>query len=270
MEKLSCDIIQDLIPSYLDNICSDASRQCVEEHIETCEKCRKALEMYKSNAFTSEGLEEREVDGLKKIKNRLKLQSILSCTLLITLAALGIYYFESNSHLSVHLKYLCYVLLPLCILGIWLLTSGISAYQKPGTPEKALTSISALDCVLSIFSMYYFTAGIMAGSIPFGLEPVQAGPFLHNIFFSLFIIHIALFAFMLVRIFRKNIDCRPALCINLTGIFLIFYYISSLATFADSISALMSDITLTTIIICAAGAAATLAAMFISRASEPK
>ena len=34
MEKMNCDIIKDLIPSYIDGICSGASKNCVEEHIE--------------------------------------------------------------------------------------------------------------------------------------------------------------------------------------------------------------------------------------------
>ena len=30
--KISCDIIRDLLPLYKDNVCSDASKDMVEEH----------------------------------------------------------------------------------------------------------------------------------------------------------------------------------------------------------------------------------------------
>lgn len=37
------DIILDLLPLYHDGVCSKASRQMVEEHLQTCDICRKAL-----------------------------------------------------------------------------------------------------------------------------------------------------------------------------------------------------------------------------------
>lgn len=37
------EIIQDLLPLYHDGVCSEQSRAAVEEHLETCEACRKAL-----------------------------------------------------------------------------------------------------------------------------------------------------------------------------------------------------------------------------------
>lgn len=37
------DIIYDLLPLYHDGVCSEKSRQAVEEHLETCEVCRRAL-----------------------------------------------------------------------------------------------------------------------------------------------------------------------------------------------------------------------------------
>lgn len=38
--KLSCEIIEDLLPLYGDGVCSNHSRQAVEAHLRGCEKCR--------------------------------------------------------------------------------------------------------------------------------------------------------------------------------------------------------------------------------------
>ena len=38
--KVSCEIIKDLLPLYHDGVCSNESRQMVEEHLSECEKCR--------------------------------------------------------------------------------------------------------------------------------------------------------------------------------------------------------------------------------------
>ena len=44
MDQLDHDIVQDLLPLYHDGVCSDKSRAAVEEHLQTCQDCRKALE----------------------------------------------------------------------------------------------------------------------------------------------------------------------------------------------------------------------------------
>lgn len=40
---MNCDIIRDLLPLYADDVCSEASREIVEQHLETCEGCREEL-----------------------------------------------------------------------------------------------------------------------------------------------------------------------------------------------------------------------------------
>ncbi len=39
--KLDCELIQDLLPLYEENICSGATRRAVEEHLCECESCRR-------------------------------------------------------------------------------------------------------------------------------------------------------------------------------------------------------------------------------------
>lgn len=38
--KLVCEIVEDLLPLYSDNVCSEQSRQAVAEHLQECETCR--------------------------------------------------------------------------------------------------------------------------------------------------------------------------------------------------------------------------------------
>ena len=37
MAKIPCEIIRDLLPLYQDDICSEKSRNAIEEHIKECE-----------------------------------------------------------------------------------------------------------------------------------------------------------------------------------------------------------------------------------------
>lgn len=47
-KKYNCEVIQDLLPLYQDNICSDASKAAVEEHLNECSSCKTILEKLKN------------------------------------------------------------------------------------------------------------------------------------------------------------------------------------------------------------------------------
>ena len=38
--KISCDVINDLLPSYIDGICSEESKKIVEDHLQNCPSCK--------------------------------------------------------------------------------------------------------------------------------------------------------------------------------------------------------------------------------------
>lgn len=62
MTKIDCSIIQDLLPLYVDSVCSKDSKILVEEHLKECEKCSKTL---------NEMLEDVQIskEDVQKIKN---------------------------------------------------------------------------------------------------------------------------------------------------------------------------------------------------------
>lgn len=68
--KTSCNIIQDLLPQYHDGVCSDETRELVEEHLKECKDCRGILaEIGKDISPVRKGLEtapEQELSALKK------------------------------------------------------------------------------------------------------------------------------------------------------------------------------------------------------------
>lgn len=82
-----CSVIQDLLPLYLDKICSEESKQMVEEHLEECENCNRMLDMLKDITYEESLQEERDyiVDHhTKKVKRKSLLVGIcLSAVLMI-------------------------------------------------------------------------------------------------------------------------------------------------------------------------------------------
>ena len=39
----NCDVVRDLLPLYVDSVCSEESRALVEEHTASCPECAKIL-----------------------------------------------------------------------------------------------------------------------------------------------------------------------------------------------------------------------------------
>ena len=49
MKDISCNIIEDLVPLYIDDICSDETKKMIKEHLKDCSECQQKLEQMKSN-----------------------------------------------------------------------------------------------------------------------------------------------------------------------------------------------------------------------------
>ena len=41
--KISCSVIRDILPLYVENMVSEDTKEIVEEHIKDCEECKKNL-----------------------------------------------------------------------------------------------------------------------------------------------------------------------------------------------------------------------------------
>ena len=70
MGNNTCDIVKDLMPLYVDNVLSDASRKYVDEHISACEDCKKKLESMSSTKELpiNPDIRQKEAEGIKNAK----------------------------------------------------------------------------------------------------------------------------------------------------------------------------------------------------------
>lgn len=77
--RITCDIIADLMPIYIENICSEDSRKLLEEHINQCEKCSKELEdmRYPINCPALK-TETQSKDPFLKIRKKVRIKIVLS------------------------------------------------------------------------------------------------------------------------------------------------------------------------------------------------
>lgn len=88
--KLSCNVIEDLLPLYHDGVCSEESRALVGEHLKTCEKCGKMkTALDGEEAPETKADEKKALKGIKKKVRRGKLVALLAGAALVLAAALG-------------------------------------------------------------------------------------------------------------------------------------------------------------------------------------
>lgn len=67
--KTSCNIIRDLLPLYHDDVCSEDSRQLIDEHLLTCDDCRSELMKLNMDISAPEQLSRTNIDEARPIRN---------------------------------------------------------------------------------------------------------------------------------------------------------------------------------------------------------
>ena len=81
MSKISCDIIQDMLPLYYDEVCSADSRKMIEEHLQECEKCSNIFQKLKIECVvdTKENAESIQSSVMGKMAHSWKRSLLRNC-----------------------------------------------------------------------------------------------------------------------------------------------------------------------------------------------
>ena len=224
MEKMNCDIIRDLIPSYVDEVCSQATKACVESHLEECGECRLIAARLRTSALSGEKLEQKGLDGLKKIKRNLNFQRVVNYGILLFLLYYGIELF-----LAQNANYVMFsrpwVLETICILVVLVSCTGRRERQSPGKKAYLLGGFSIVLDVYFFLIYLYLTMQLRSGvETIFGIELMKVGPILRWQLAAAFAAQLAFFLYNLWCTVRQERNCHLLLCLNITGIFLAINY----------------------------------------------
>lgn len=90
--RLPCEIVQDLLPSYVDGLTSEVTNQAVRSHVQTCETCRQSMTAMGVSEPEQSLYEEKEIDFLKKTKRKHRriLGISLAAVLVVVLSILAL------------------------------------------------------------------------------------------------------------------------------------------------------------------------------------
>ncbi len=178
-----CDIVQDLLPLYYDDACSPASREFVEQHLLTCEKCRKTYEELKNTTIDkvikseSAGILERH--ARKERNMAYKAGIVIALLLLVPIVITFIVLMSSGGDLGVFA-----VLTASMLLAASLIVIPLMSNQK----RMAKSILAGVGSLLLIF----FFVDRMNGGGEFILWSIPTIFGLSIIFFPLIIRNIAL------------------------------------------------------------------------------
>lgn len=113
-QQIPCELIQDLMPLYVDGLTSEAANKHIQTHLEDCADCRKKYEAMTQSIAANEKEkkieEQKEIDYLKKVKKSSRkrlLIGFVSALLIILIAVfVKVYLFgyETENYTDVDFK----------------------------------------------------------------------------------------------------------------------------------------------------------------------
>ena len=103
MNRIPCEVIRDLFPSYIEQLTSETTNGVIEEHLEGCEDCRGVLAAMKGGEPSPEAAqqEKKEIDYLKKNRKhnrKVVLFSLLGAAALFCAVVFLRLFIIGNSH----------------------------------------------------------------------------------------------------------------------------------------------------------------------------
>lgn len=99
---LTCGVVRDLLPSYIEGLLGEDSREAVDRHLETCPACTAQKEAMTARTETEPEEAAKEVDFLKRVKKGTARKIVLAvvCTAAVLLAAAGLKLFVIGTPLQ--------------------------------------------------------------------------------------------------------------------------------------------------------------------------
>ncbi len=90
-DKRECKFVQNLLPNYIDKLTDEETNSSIEEHLNSCEDCKKIFEnMQKEIDIYSNEHEKKEIDYIKKYSIRLKVFKTLTIVFLLIILVFSI------------------------------------------------------------------------------------------------------------------------------------------------------------------------------------
>lgn len=238
MSKTNCNIVKDLLPSYMENICSEESRQLIDTHFSECNQCKQLyLQLKKEGSFT-EPYQTREFDYLKQVRNSIFRKNALINVIIALLFSLQFYCTFYHYCFTTSFASIVNSFLPLVIIVILFFT--LPDYAEKEVPNKLKFTIlgiefTAMSYMTGLF--LYLMQTLKADILPFGLEASKIGPFFATqVIILQFAFTITFYSTLYLSTKKKRI-CPALHFLPIGGFSLSNHYLILIHNLADTVSA---------------------------------
>lgn len=220
MNSISCNVIRDLLPSYMDKIASDDSVKLVEEHLAQCSECMDfKARMEKPDLHIPN--EEVDLDYMKKIRKLTALKSSV-CFFLILIT--GIFFLDYTKDLQPTKPFL--VLAATMLLSNYLLFFQNSDKTDAGKLIALIpnaVSILLIGCMVFMMQLSVHN-WINDKNAPFHIDYAKLGPFLDYQFRLTRVIELIIWLRELVLYIRKARFSIISSSLSIIGFYMSSYY----------------------------------------------
>lgn len=102
MKKMNCDIIKDVLPLYLDDVVSNATKEMIEEHLCSCVSCRKEAQALKEDIIlpSTKNIQLSEARVFKNLKSKFRKKNAIKTVISVVITILimiGLYSYATLS-----------------------------------------------------------------------------------------------------------------------------------------------------------------------------
>lgn len=106
MEKINCNVIQDILPLYIDHAVCDETKEMVERHLRECESCRKAYQETVNDLYLPVETEKSDVRELRRFKKFLSRRQLR--TIFATVTGVLIFFVAVTVFMNRYMRYIGY------------------------------------------------------------------------------------------------------------------------------------------------------------------
>lgn len=233
--NLNCNIIKDLLPSYMENICSQETKNAVEMHLSVCSKCKATVEMMRETDIVSEDTERIEIDYMKKLKRHFIKKGSLGGIVMSSFVLLGLV--VTIRDFTLYPPTLYYIILALLLIATKALVPSTGSNHKKKIKQKIFVSIGIILTCYSMAITHICIQNarqwVVEDSWPFHLKAEDVGPLIFNQYLIIIVYLAAMYIMEALRTMHGKQASFYCMGIYLTCGFVILNEMTYLRTLSD-------------------------------------
>ncbi len=226
-----CNIVKDLLPLYIEELCSEDSRQYVEQHLKTCEQCKESFTYLKYSELCVEAVEKKEINAFKKLEKYISGRMMISYFLFLVVLVIGVGILLGTASQAPVQMY--YTLLPAVMLATGFTFHNVSIADGGSKKTNIWFAPQGILLLSSCVLVFYMIFAVKENHIPFGIPVNKLGPMVDFMLKGSIILSLIILIAHLYQVGRKRIRYSMWCNLSILCIFLNLMYDNFLHQMSD-------------------------------------